>query len=271
MTEAAPITDYERFLAALPNDIRDDCEAKLRGSGLAANHPVFLALAELYEKQSQKPARDFVQEAAAHSDLGQKLLDDLKALPETMLARLEPQLVGLMKMFESPIAKLDIAATSLQRNVEALPVLLLGNRPDRDQASAEVESEGGSGKWPSSLRSRLVKILHGAGLVLSDRTAWLATGTVSFLFWFGVSATVLGIGSGHLSRSYNRAFQERVAHMEADSVTNTITLNRLLALGLAIKIERGSSSDDWFLVLQGARKAAAPVDSPEGPAVEVWR
>jgi hypothetical protein len=269
MTEAAPITDYERFLAALPRDIRDDCEAKLRGSGLAANHPVFLALAELYEKQSQKPTRDFVQEAAAHADLGQKLLDDLKALPEAMLARLEPQLVGLMKMFESPIAKLDVAATSLQRNVEALPVLLLGDRPGRDQASAEVELQPGSEK--SFLRSRLVKILHGAGLILSDRTAWLVTGAISFLFWFGVSATVLGIGSGHLSRSYDRAFQQRVAHMEADSVTNTITLNRLLALGLAIKIERGSSSDDWFLVLQGARKAAAPVDSPEGPAVEVWR
>jgi hypothetical protein len=271
MTEVAPTTDYERFLAALPKSIGDDCEAKLRGSGLAANHPVFLALAELYENQNQKPPRDFIQEAAAHADLGQKLLDDFKGLPEAIVARLEPQLVGLMTMFEAPVAKLDVAATSLQRNVEALPVLLFGDRPAQDQVSAEAESERISSKWPSAFRKRFVKIFHGAGSIRSDRTAWLATGAVSFLFWFGVSVTVLAIGSTHLSRSYDRAFQNRVAHMEADSVTNTITLNRLLALGLAIKLERGADPDDWFLVLQGARKAAAPVNSPEGPAVEIWR
>jgi hypothetical protein len=271
MTEAAPTTDYERFLAALPNDLRDGCEKKLRGSGLAANHPVFLALAELYERQNQKPARDFVQEAAAHADLGQKLLDDFKGLPEAIVARLEPQLVGLMKAFEDPVAKLDVAATSLQRNVEALPVLLLGNRPAPGKIPIEIESEHDSAKKPSAFRRRLAKIFKRARFILSNRTTWLATAGISFLFWFGVSLTVLSIGSARLSRSYEAAFQDRVTHMEADSVTTTVTLNRLLALGLAIKLERGSNPDDWFLVLQGARKAAAPVDSPEGPAVEIWR
>jgi hypothetical protein len=174
-----------------------------------------------------------------------------------------------MKAFEGPVLKLDTAATSLQRNVEALPVLLLG---DRLSQGTEVGEPGQSSNHRlSPIRDRVAKIFHRAGLILSDRTAWLTAGGISFLFWFGVSATVLRFGSVHLSRSYDHAFRDRVAQMEADSVTNTVTLNRLLALGLAIKLERGTNPDDWFLVLQGARKAAAPVDSPEGPAVEVWR
>jgi hypothetical protein len=57
--------------------------------------------------------------------------------------------------------------------------------------------------------------------------------------------------------------------MEADSTADTIALNRLLAAGIALKVER-SKDNAYFLILPGAQKAAQPVNSPEGLAVEVW-
>jgi hypothetical protein len=73
-----------------------------------------------------------------------------------------------------------------------------------------------------------------------------------------------------LSRYYDDCYQQRLAHLEADSIENTIALNRLLAAGIALKVERSKEGDAYFLILQGAHKAAQPVNSPEGLAVEVW-
>jgi membrane protein required for beta-lactamase induction len=100
--------------------------------------------------------------------------------------------------------------------------------------------------------------------------AWLVTGLVCVSLAMTVTVTVLSLGASHLSRFYEAAYQERVAHMEADSVENTVALNRLLAAGIALKVERSKDGNAYFLILQGAQKAAQPVNSPEGLAVEVW-
>jgi hypothetical protein len=85
-----------------------------------------------------------------------------------------------------------------------------------------------------------------------------------------MTAVLLILGASRLSRSYETSYQQRVAHLEADSVQDTVALNRLLAAGITLKVERSMDDHAYFLVLPGARKAAQPVQSPEGLAVEVW-
>jgi hypothetical protein len=84
------------------------------------------------------------------------------------------------------------------------------------------------------------------------------------------AVTILFLGAAHLSRSYEAAYQDRVAHMEADSATNTVALNRLLIAGITLNVQRAPDGTGWYLILPGARRAAHPVNSPEGLALEVW-
>jgi hypothetical protein len=116
-----PATQYERFLAALPETFRDECRSKLDGSGLAANHPVFHALAELYEKERQKPARNFIQEATLHADHATKLLQDFEKVPQAILAQIEPQLLGLVSALNGPLQKLETLSTATPPPTLALP------------------------------------------------------------------------------------------------------------------------------------------------------
>lgn len=255
-SSAVPTSDYERFLAAMPETMRADCEARLAGSGLAANHPVFHVLAELYEDQQRRPARDFVAEAVTHSDLSKKLLEDFKAIPALVVAEVEPKLAVLLQAFEAPVGKLEVAATSLERNVEALPVLLLGE-PAEGKAQSDAKPAG------------LPRYQRRIASAPPSWRPWIISGAISFTLALVTTLIVLAYGADHLSRSYEHAYQERVAHIEADSVANTVALNRLLTVGLTLQLERGSNASDWFLVLKGARKISGPLDSADGPAIEL--
>ncbi len=50
LSTKVPANEYERFLAALPESLQAECRARLAGSGLSPDHPVFQLLADFYEK-----------------------------------------------------------------------------------------------------------------------------------------------------------------------------------------------------------------------------
>jgi hypothetical protein len=254
-----PNNEYERFLAALPETLRAECRARLAGSGLSPDHPVFQLLADFYEKTSPaKPAdRDFLGEATLHADRSRQLLTDFRDLPDAITSKMELQLRDLLLAFVNPVERLETTATHLQRNVEALPVLLLARRFKQTPEPPEMW------KRPLWFFQNLVQVGWSA---TSDHLAWIVIGCVCLCLTF----IVLACGAAHLSRAYEAAYQERLSHLEADSVENTIALNRLLTAGITLKVERDPEASSYFLVLQGAHKAANPVSSPEGLAVEVW-
>jgi hypothetical protein len=263
LDNAVPTNEYERFLAALPESMREACRARLSGSGFSPDHPVFQVLADVYEKSKvdPKPVRDFIGEATLHADRSKQLLDDLEVLPRTILGQIEPQLLGLLSALNAPVEKLETTATHLQRNIEALPVLLLGRRHPPAPASAT--------RW-EKFKWWMGQLIAQTRLALTDHLAWVVSGTISATVAVGAAAVILVLGASHLSRSYDEAYRDRLAHLEADSVQNTVALNRLLAAGITLQVERSKEGDAYFLVLPGARKAAQPVNSPEGLAVEVW-
>lgn len=267
-TTPIPANEYQRFLAALPESLRNECHAQLTGSGFSANHPVFKALADFYEKaasppepEQKKPALDFFEEARLHAGLSRQLLNDFQKIPQTILARVEPQLLGLLAALTGPVEKLESTATHLQRNVEALPVLLLRRR------SLPCPPFN---RWRDRLKWWLRDFPRQARWAFSDHMAWIVVGSICATLAFAVTANVLAAERAHLARAYEKSYQERLARMEADSVENTVALNRLLVAGITLKVERSKEGDSYFLILPGARKAAQPVNSPEGLAVEVW-
>lgn len=254
-----PPNEFERFLAALPEPLREECRTRLNGSGLSPDHIIFQILADFYEKTQPHSTGvpDFLEEAKLHAARSTQLLADFKDLPQAILAQIEPQLLGLFTALESPVQRLEASATHLQRNVEALPVLLLSRRSPSQPPPQEVW------KWPGWWLRGLARA---AWITTTDHLAWIVTGTISFAAAFAI----LCAGAAHLSHSYEAAYQQRLNHLEADSVQNTIALNRLLAAGITLKIERDQDDSSYFLILQGARKAAQPINTPEGLAVQVW-
>jgi hypothetical protein len=266
MTEASvaaasvPANEFERFLATLSEPLREEIKSRLSGSGLSPNHPIFTALADFYEKNIPKKQAvpDFYQEALLHSNNAKQLLADLRDVPTTILARFETQLNGLLAAFTGPVQRLERTATDLTRNVEALPILLLSKRNESKPTP--------KGFW-NKLKWCVGRSLVAARTTLAD---WLVAGGTCACAAFIITAIVLSYGAHNLSHYYEESYQQRLAHMEADSIENTIALNRLLAAGIALKVERNKEGDAYFLILQGAHKAAQPISSPEGLAVEVW-
>jgi hypothetical protein len=263
VTPHVPINEYERFLASLPEAWREQCRERLTGSGFSPDHPVFQILADFFEKTppEKESGRDFIGEATLHADRSKQLLDDFQSLPQAMLAQIEPQLLGLLSALNGPVEKLETTATHLQRNVEALPVLLLGRRPPSAPVSAT--------RW-EKLAWWVGQFVQQMKLSVSDHLAWLVTGTISATFALSTAVILLVLGAAHLSHVYEESYRDRVARMEADSVQNTVALNRLLAAGITLEVQRSKDGDAYFLILPGARKAAQPINSPEGLAVEVW-
>jgi hypothetical protein len=260
---AVPATQYERFLAALPETFRDECRSKLEGSGLAANHPVFHALAELYEKERQKPARNFIQEATLHADHATKLLQDFEKVPQAILAQIEPQLLGLVSALNGPLQRLEVLTTAIPAPARDLPVLVTdapSQNPNGQPEQSKLEKKDGK------IWRHVGQFFRIAGSTVSNPVAWVVTGSISA----AVAVMVFSLGAAHLSHSYEAAYQDRVAHMEADSISDTIALNRLLVAGISLKVERSPDANAWYLILPGAHKATPPVNSPEGLAVEVW-
>jgi hypothetical protein len=254
-----PANEFERFLATLSEPLREEIKSRLSGSGLSPNHPVFAVLADFYEKNlSRKQAvPDFYQEALLHSNNAKQLLADLQDIPTMMLARLETQLQGVLAAFTAPVERLERTATDLTRIVEALPVLLLSKRQGSPPAP---EGFWNKGLWWTG----------GVRATLANHLAWLVAGGTCACVTLVITVTILSFGARHLSHYYEESYQQRLAHLEADSIQNTIALNRLLAAGIALKVERDKDGAAYYLILQGAHKAAQPINSPEGLAVEVW-
>jgi hypothetical protein len=253
-----PDTEYGRFIAALPETFRDECRSKLDGSGLAANHPVFHALAELYEKEASKPARDFIQEATLHADRATQLLNDFQKVPQAILAQIEPQLLGLVSALNGPLQKLEALSTVTPSPERALPL-------QAADAPSPKPNEPPAPPTPVKI-GRVGRFFGVAGSTISNPMAWMVTGSMSA----AMAVMIFSLGAAHLSHSYEAAYQDRVAHMEADSTSNTIALNRLLVAGISLKVERSPDANAWYLILPGAHRATPPVSSPEGLAVEVW-
>jgi hypothetical protein len=258
---AVPATQYERFLAALPEPFRKACHSKLEGSGLAANHPAFLALAELYEKERENPPRDFIQEAMLHANQSSQLLNQLKELPGAIMGKIEPQLHGLLSALNGPLQRLEAVTTALEVPTSSAPVhethpQISTGRMEKSNPETEEKRFG----------QALGQFFRTAGSTLANPVAWMVTGSISVTG----AVSILFLGAAHLSHSYEAAYEERVAHMEADSASDTVALNRLLSAGITLEVEKGPDGTGWYLILPGARKAAQPVNSPEGLAVEVW-
>src|ERR1700733_11558757 len=136
----SPANHSERFLAALPESLRAECRSRLAGSGLSPDHPVFQLLADFYEKTTTTKSadRDFLGEATLHADRSKQLLTDFRDLPEAITGKIELQLRDLLLAFVNPVERLEATATHLQRNVEALPVLLLSRRFKQTPIPAEL-------------------------------------------------------------------------------------------------------------------------------------
>jgi len=267
--ETIPATQYERFLTALPESFRKECRLKLDDSGLAANHPAFLALAELYEKQREKPPRDFIQEATLHADQSTQLLNQLKSVPDAIIAKIEPQIVGVLSVLNNPLQKLEAIATALRPSERALapqtpPVPVAEHSPQTAPHGSPQEPNAAikEGKFGQCVG----RFFRTAGSTVSNPMAWIVTGSICA----AITVVIFSLGAEHLARSYEAAYQTRVAHMEADSATDTVALNRLLVAGITLKVEQSPDLEAWYLILPGARKAAQPINSPEGLAVEVW-
>jgi hypothetical protein len=260
---SVPTNEYERFLASLPNALREECRTRLTGSGFSPDHPVFQVLADFFEKAppTAEPTRDFIGEATLHADRSKQLLDEFQNIPQAILARIEPQLAGFLTVLNGPVEKLDLTAIHLQRNVEALPLLLLGKR---SSPPPELSRGWGQFKWSVAEFFRLSRT------TLFDHLTWIVSGSICLMLAFALAAVLLVLGASRLSHSYEASYQQRLARLEADSVQNTVSLNRLLAAGITLKVERSPDGAAYFLILPGARKAAQPVSSPEGLAVEVW-
>jgi hypothetical protein len=273
---SVPTTQYQRFLAAMPEELREPCRSRFKDSGLSPDHAIFQILADIFEKRkassasTETPATpaspaqpedkakipDFLGEAQLHSQLAKQLLADFKEIPGAILAQIEPQLRGLLAALTDPVEKLGGTATDLQRQVEKM-FMLLPKRPEPGSPPEEW--------WPKQFW-RMRWLFQNAWWLATDRPTWIATGSIGI----ALTVIVLSLGASNLSHYYEQSYQKRLAHMEADSVENTIAFNRLLTAGIALKVERNKEGDGYFLVLQGAHKAAQPVNSPEGLAVEVW-
>lgn len=258
-----PANEFERFLATLSEPLREQCKARLSGSGLSPDHPVFAVLADFYEKNPprKETAPDFYEEALLHSHQAKQLLAELRDLPATILARFEPQLHGLLDKLTDPVERLESTSNDLARNVEALPVLLLSKR--------NASMPAPEGLW-RKLKWHVEKLPEAARTILTDHVPWLVSGGICALAAVIITAAVLSVGASRLSRSYEESYQQRLSHLEADSLENTIALNRLLSAGITLKVERDNGGDAYYLILQGAHRAAQPINSPEGLAVEVW-
>jgi hypothetical protein len=259
--EAVPTTHYERFLAALPDTFRKECQSKLKDSGLAANHPAFLALAELYEKERENPPRDFYEEAALHANLSSQLFNQLNELPGAIMAKIDPQLHGLLSALNAPLERLEAVTKALESPAK-VPQAHVSAEPPPIPIAPPSNPE----KKEKHFGKALGQFFCTAGSTLGNPVAWMVTGSISVT----CAVTILFLGAAHLSRSYEAAYQDRVAHMEADSATDTVALNRLLIAGITLQVQRAPDGTGWYLILPGARRAAKPVNSPEGLAVEVW-
>jgi hypothetical protein len=257
-----PAGEFERFVATLPELLRDECRTRFAGSGISPNHPVFTMLADFHEKKrAGECSGDFYEEALLHANNTKQLLADFRDLPSTIRAQCETQLQGLLAAFTGPMDKLERTAADLSRNVEALPILLLPKRARATTAPA--------GFW-KNLQWRIGARIETARLTLADRAAWIVAGGACTCGAAVVTAIVLSLGARHLSSYYEASYRQRLAHLEADSLDNTIALNRLLSAGISLKIERDRDGNAYYLILRGAHKAAPPISSPEGLAVEVW-
>src|SRR5277367_4038221 len=102
---SVPANEFERFLATLPEPLREELHSRLSGSGLSPDHPVFAVLADFYEKNIPKKQAvpDFFEEALLHSNNAKQLLAELRDLPTAMLARFETQLGSLLAAFTAPV------------------------------------------------------------------------------------------------------------------------------------------------------------------------
>jgi hypothetical protein len=258
-----PANEFERFLANLAEPQRETIRTRLSGSGLSADHPVFAALADFYEKSPPKtePTQDFYQEALLHSTTAKQLLADFRDLPTTISGRIDARFQELLTRFTAPVEKLERTSTDLTRNVEALPVLLLSNRRRSTPMPQGFWNKLG---W---ITGRLLETIR---TLFTDHRPWLAAVVTSLCATALLTAAALAFGAHRLAGYYEQSYQERLAHMQADSLENTMALNRLLAAGLTLKVERSKDQDAYYLILLGAHKAAQPINSPEGLAVEVW-
>ena len=258
-----PANEFERFLATLTEPLREECKTRLSGSGLSPDHPVFAVLADFYEKNMpmKEIVPDFYEEALLHSNNAKQLLADFGHLPAVISNGVETRLQSLLASLSAPVERLERTAQDLARNVEALPILLLPKRKEPPPTPP--------GFW-NKMKWRAARSLAGIRTILADHPAWLVAGTTCAFAAVVITGTVLTLGARQLSHSYEESYQQRLAHLEADSIENTIALNRLLAAGIVLKVERDKDGDAYYLILHGARKAAQPINSPEGLAVEVW-
>jgi len=194
---AAPATGYERFISALPEPFRKECQSKLEGSGLAANHPVFRALAELYEKEREKPTRDFLQEATLHADQSTHLLSELKGLPNAIMAKIEPQIVGIVSALNNPLQRLEAIATAIQPLNKTLPPQappepVIEPPP---QIPTVLTQDSQPEKKRTQFGQSVGRFLRTAGSTVSNTIAWIVTGAISA----ALAVMIFSLGAARLA------------------------------------------------------------------------
>ena len=234
-----PANEYERFLLGLPETLREECQAHLNGSGLSPDHPVFKLLADFYEKAPKPktvepvPPPPASEEKEAPDFLGEAQLHS--HLCKQILAEFEKVPQGILGQIEPQLLGFLEALTA--------PVATLTTT-----ATALQRNVGAKRRWGH----------------------WMVSGTVCAAVAVMVTVVAFYFGATSLSRHYEDAYQKRLGGLEADSAEDTVTLDRLLTAGISLKVERNREGDGYFLILRGAHRAAQPVNSPEGLAVQVW-
>lgn len=256
-------SEYERFVAKLPEDYQEECISRFTGSGLAPNNPIFSLLADIFDhfakeapegnKASSTP--DFLQEATLLSQMSKQTIADFQTMPAVILARLEKILAPLQTVSD-PLNSLATISLDLKSSVSALQKMCPSSQP------------------PTGFFRRLgwrLKLYLTAGReTLTHTSAWIVTGSICSALAVIVTVMILYFGATELSKYHETLYQQKLSSLEASSVQDTITLNRLLQAGITIDLRRHESGDGYFMILKGAKKAAQPVSTAEGLAVQIW-
>ncbi len=259
-------TEYERFVGLLPEDLRAEFEERLGGSRLSPDNPLFGVLADIFsratkgqgaEEGEESSVPDFLQEATLHSTLSKQLLEQFKSLPEELHGKIEAHL-GSIEKAARPLTELSAVADQLSRHVEHLAAVF------------PIEPAPPEGDWRERSAWRVARIARVARQLVMRLAPWAISGTVCAAGSVIATTLILYFGAIHLRSYYEDQYHRRVAELETDSIQDTVTLNRLVEAGISIELRRNESGDGYFLVLKGVKKAAQPVNSPDGLAVQVW-
>ena len=253
----APANGYEAFLMKLPEERREAIAVQLRNSKLATDHPVFAIMADVLGLTPSNAERrtdpDFVEEAELLSTLGRQILEDFGKLPKKIIGQINEELVAPLQVLIPPASTLNVVSSDLRQAVDTLQLFLPSRRPRPETF------------WRRQLW-RLVNIWKEGWLAIANSAAWITAGAAVA----GLTTAGLLYGWNTISDHCEAEYQAQLASLQAGSSQDKASITELATAGITLNVERAENNDGVFVVFKGASRAAQPINSQEGLAVQVW-